>query len=91
MAAATQAAAVDPSVRRVILDMSHVSFADSFLLNLLVFLHRTGRLILAGPLPGRVTQLLRLTGMDAVLTIADGPAQRPGPSPSLTRRALTLI
>ncbi|WP_411105262.1 STAS domain-containing protein [Streptomyces sp. cmx-4-9] len=71
-AAAAQAAAVDPSVRRIILDMSHVSFADSSLLNLLVVLHRTGRLILAGPLPDRVTQLLQLTGMDAVLTIAEG-------------------
>ncbi|OKK16335.1 hypothetical protein AMK16_25705 [Streptomyces sp. CB00455] len=68
---ATHAATADPTVRRIILDMAQVTFVDSYMLNLLVRAHRTGRLVLAGPLPEQVTQLLRLTGADAVFTICD--------------------
>ncbi|MFD3776308.1 STAS domain-containing protein [Streptomyces sp. NPDC058612] len=48
----------DPAIQRIVLDVSRVTFADSSLLNTLLRLLRTGRLVLAGPLPRCLTRVL---------------------------------
>ncbi|MGW2586349.1 STAS domain-containing protein [Streptomyces virginiae] len=58
---AGMAAAADPDVTRIILDVSRVVFADSSMLNLMVRLLRSGRLVLAGPVPHQLDRLLELT------------------------------
>lgn len=64
----------DPAVRRVVLDMSNVTCADSSLLNLLH--HRPQRT----PRPGRPfaeptgVHLLEMTGAHTVLTVTDSHA-----------------
>ncbi|MFI9119774.1 STAS domain-containing protein [Streptomyces bikiniensis] len=54
--------------RKVVLDASGVTFADSAFLNLLILTHRTTDLRLAGPTP-QVKRLLEITGADTVLTV----------------------
>ncbi|MFF5635826.1 STAS domain-containing protein [Streptomyces sp. NPDC012825] len=54
--------------RKVVLDVSGVTFADSSFLNLLILTHRTTDLRLAGPTP-QVKRLLEITGVDTVLTV----------------------
>ncbi|MGI5359654.1 STAS domain-containing protein [Streptomyces sp. CA-252508] len=63
-------AAADTTVKRTVVDLSQVSFADSTLLNALVKGHRTQRLVLAGPLSPRLWRILRLSGLDTALRIA---------------------
>ncbi|MFD3682816.1 STAS domain-containing protein [Streptomyces sp. NPDC058613] len=65
-------AADDPGVRRIVLDVTEVAFADSSMLNLMVRMLRTGRLVVAGPVPPRLGRLLDLTQVRAVLPTADG-------------------
>ncbi|MFK0222916.1 STAS domain-containing protein [Streptomyces vinaceus] len=57
-------------IHRVILDVSQITFADSVFLNTLVLGHRTLALVLAGPVPTHLAQLLALTRLDTLLTIA---------------------
>ncbi|MFD3807803.1 STAS domain-containing protein [Streptomyces sp. NPDC058611] len=66
------AAAADPEVRRIVLDLRRVSFADSSMLNQMLMLLRTGRLVLAGPVPHQLDRLLLLTQARDLFTIADG-------------------
>ncbi|MFD3940765.1 STAS domain-containing protein [Streptomyces sp. NPDC058611] len=66
-------AAVDaPGVRRIVLDVTQVGFADSSMLNLIIRILRTGRLVMAGPVPPQLGWLLDLTQVRAVLPTADG-------------------
>ncbi|MFE9927845.1 STAS domain-containing protein [Streptomyces sp. NPDC005533] len=74
LADAGEAAVSDPAVQRIVLDMSGVTFADSSLLNILLRIHRSGRLVVAGPLHHRLVALLELTGAHTVLTITDSLA-----------------
>ncbi|MCY0945777.1 MULTISPECIES: STAS domain-containing protein [Streptomyces] len=70
--AACMAAADDPGVRRIVLDVTQVAFADSSMLNLMVRMLRTGRLVLAGPVPPRLGRLLDLTQARDLFPTADG-------------------
>ncbi|MER6387322.1 STAS domain-containing protein [Streptomyces sp. NPDC060334] len=72
LTAASAAAVADPSLRRIVLDVREVTFADSSLLNHMVILLRSGRLVLAGPVPPRLERLLELTEARALFTITDG-------------------
>ncbi|MFD3682753.1 STAS domain-containing protein [Streptomyces sp. NPDC058613] len=67
--AATQEAVADEGVRRIIIDVAQVTFADSSMLNVLLTTHRCGCLILVGPLQDQLARLLELTGADTVFTI----------------------
>jgi len=63
---------------RVIVDMSGVEFCDSTGMNVLLSClrqarERGGELELAAPRPA-VKKILRVTGLDAVFTVADFPA-----------------
>ncbi|MFD3808543.1 STAS domain-containing protein [Streptomyces sp. NPDC058611] len=60
--AAAAEAAADPDVRRIVLDVSKVAFADSSMLNVMVMLLRSGRLALAGPVPVQLDRLMEITG-----------------------------
>ncbi|MFD3679095.1 STAS domain-containing protein [Streptomyces sp. NPDC058613] len=65
----------DPAVRRIVLDVSRVTFADSSMLNtMLHLLHllRTSSLVLAGPLPRTLARVLELTQADRLFPTADG-------------------
>ncbi|MEU9032573.1 STAS domain-containing protein [Streptomyces sp. NPDC048383] len=66
------AAVDDPGVRRIVLDVTAVTFADSSMLNLMLLLLRSGRLVLAGPLPDRLGRLLDVTEVRALFTTTDG-------------------
>ncbi|MFD3557562.1 STAS domain-containing protein [Streptomyces goshikiensis] len=70
--AACTAAADDPGVRRVILDVSRVTFADSTMLNLMLILMRTGRLVLVGPVSPRLGRVLDLTQARDLFPTTDG-------------------
>nr|WP_251690853.1 STAS domain-containing protein [Streptomyces sp. CHD11] len=54
--------------RKVILDASGITFADSSLLNLLIQTHQAADLYVAGPTP-QLQRLLQLTGVDTVLRV----------------------
>ncbi|MGA4942591.1 STAS domain-containing protein [Streptomyces cinereoruber] len=56
--------------RKVVLDVSGVTFADSSFLNLLILTHRTTDLRLAGPTP-QVKRILEITGVDTVLEMRE--------------------
>ncbi|SEE25795.1 anti-anti-sigma factor [Streptomyces sp. TLI_105] len=64
----------DPAVRRIILDMSSVTFADSSLLNVLLSIRCSGRLVLAGPLPDQLDRLFEMTGAQTILTVTNSLA-----------------
>ncbi|MFD9336203.1 STAS domain-containing protein [Streptomyces sp. NPDC060028] len=64
-------AATDPDVRRIVLDVSQVAFADSSMLNQMLLLLRTGRLVLAGPVPPQLGRLLDLTEARDLFPVAD--------------------
>ncbi|MFJ3637603.1 STAS domain-containing protein [Streptomyces sp. NPDC090112] len=69
------AAACDGEVgdaRLLVLDVTGVTFADSSFLNVLIRLHNSRSLVLAGPLPHQLERLLEMTGALALLTIRDG-------------------
>ncbi|MFD9359971.1 STAS domain-containing protein [Streptomyces sp. NPDC060031] len=69
---ASTKAAYDPGVRRIVLDITAVTFADSVTLSLMLHLLRTGRLVLAGPVPPRLDRLLDLTETRDLFPTADG-------------------
>ncbi|MFD5892016.1 STAS domain-containing protein [Streptomyces sp. NPDC060334] len=54
-------AVADPAVRRIVLDVSRLTFADSSMLNEMLRLLRSGRLVLAGPLPPSLERVFELT------------------------------
>ncbi|MEU6311678.1 hypothetical protein [Streptomyces sp. NPDC047014] len=68
------AAASDPAIQRIVADMSRVTFADPSLLNILLRMHRSARLMVAGPLRQRLVVLLELTGTHTALAVTDSPA-----------------
>ncbi|WP_079407421.1 STAS domain-containing protein [Streptomyces sp. 3211] len=70
--AACSAAADAPGVRRIILDVTQVAFADSAMLNLMMIMLRTGRLVLAGPVPPRLGRVLDLTQARELFPTAAG-------------------
>ncbi|MFD5935525.1 STAS domain-containing protein [Streptomyces sp. NPDC060333] len=63
-------AAADPTVQRIILDVSRLTFADSSMLNEMLRLLRTGRLVLAGPLPPSLKRVFELTGAGTLFPTA---------------------
>ncbi|MFD3696859.1 STAS domain-containing protein [Streptomyces sp. NPDC058646] len=71
--------ALDPQsegVRRFVVDVSQVSFADSITLTIMLQAALAQEVVLAGTQPGHLSQLLRLTGADRVFasapTVAEG-------------------
>ncbi|MFD6934672.1 STAS domain-containing protein [Streptomyces goshikiensis] len=72
LTAATETAVADQHIKRIIIDVAQVSFADSSMLNRLLATHGSGRLILVGPVQEQLARLLEMTGADTVLTITDG-------------------
>ncbi|MCX5078629.1 STAS domain-containing protein [Streptomyces sp. NBC_00513] len=64
-------AVADPAVRRIVLDVSRLTFADSSMLNEMLRLLRSGRLVLAGPLPPGLRRVLELTQAGPLFPVAD--------------------
>ncbi|MFD9381080.1 STAS domain-containing protein [Streptomyces sp. NPDC059999] len=64
-------AVADPAVRRIVLDVSRLTFADSSMLNGMLRLLRSGRLVLAGPLPASLERVFELTGAGSLFPIAE--------------------
>ncbi|MFD3330029.1 STAS domain-containing protein [Streptomyces sp. NPDC058701] len=69
---ACAAAAADPEVRRIVLDVRQVTFADSSMLTLMLLLRRSGRLVLAGPLPVQLDRRMTLTAIRDLFPVVDG-------------------
>lgn len=69
---ACTAAADDPAVRRIVLDVTRITFADSSMLNLMVRMLHTGRLVVAGPVPVQLGRLLDFTQVRDLLRTTDG-------------------
>ncbi|MFF4321377.1 STAS domain-containing protein [Streptomyces sp. NPDC001568] len=65
-------AVADPAVRRIVLDVSRIAFAGCSMLNTMLYLLRSGRLVLAGPLPRSLARVLELTQADRLFTVAAG-------------------
>jgi anti-sigma B factor antagonist len=68
---------VDGMPTRVVIDMSGVEFCDSIGMNVLLsclrrMRERGGELEIASPKPA-VRRILRVTGLDSVFTLVDGP------------------
>ncbi|MFD3809191.1 STAS domain-containing protein [Streptomyces sp. NPDC058611] len=55
------AAIPDPAIRRIVLDVSRITFADSSMLNEMFRLRRGSDLVLVGPLPASLERVLELT------------------------------
>ncbi|MER6394366.1 STAS domain-containing protein [Streptomyces sp. NPDC001523] len=58
---AGDAALADPTIERIVLDVSRITFADSSMLNEMFRLRRAGDLVLVGPLPPSLARVLELT------------------------------
>ncbi|MGW6824247.1 STAS domain-containing protein [Streptomyces sp. NPDC055005] len=58
---AGNAALTDPTIQRIVLDVSRITFADSSMLNEMFRLRRAGDLVLVGPLPPSLARVLELT------------------------------
>ncbi|GGZ45857.1 STAS domain-containing protein [Streptomyces subrutilus] len=70
--------ALDPAaegVRRYVVDVSEVSFADSITLTILLQATLAREVVLAGTQPPHLEQLLRLTGADRVFAAAPSVAE----------------
>ncbi|MFF3209481.1 STAS domain-containing protein [Streptomyces sp. NPDC002886] len=65
------AAITDPDIRRIILDISGVTFADSSMLNEMFRLRRSRPLVLIGPLPHSLARVLELTQARALFHVTD--------------------
>ncbi|MER5731222.1 STAS domain-containing protein [Streptomyces sp. NPDC002138] len=65
------AAIDDPDIRRIVLDVSRVTFADSSMLNEMFRLRRNGDLVLVGPLPTSLARVLELTRARALFQVTD--------------------
>ncbi|MCY0922107.1 STAS domain-containing protein [Streptomyces sp. H27-G5] len=63
-------AVADPAVRRIVLDVSRLTFADSSMLNEMLRLLRSGRLVLAGPIPPSLQRVFELTGAGSLFPTA---------------------
>jgi anti-anti-sigma factor len=59
-----------PEHRRVVLDASGITFADSTVLNLLLGIHRATTLRVAAP-PPQLLRILQITGADSVLDVRE--------------------
>ena len=59
-----------PEHRRVVLDASGITFADSTVLNLLLGIHRATTLRVVAP-PPQLLRVLQITGADAVLDVRE--------------------
>lgn len=70
--AACAGAVEDPGVWRIVLDVAQVAFADSSMLNLMLIVLRSGRLVLAGPQPAQLGRLLDLTAVRTLFPAAAG-------------------
>ncbi|MFK0221191.1 STAS domain-containing protein [Streptomyces vinaceus] len=68
------AAAADPMVRQIALDLTGVTLADSSMLSELLLLLRTGRLVLVGHVPHALERLFDLTGVRDLFPLVDGSA-----------------
>ncbi|THA24404.1 anti-sigma factor antagonist [Streptomyces sp. RKND-216] len=71
--------AADPVVRRTVLDLSRVDFADSSALHTLLTAQREHRaagrqMVLAGPFSASLHRLFTITGTDAFFTLMDAPS-----------------
>lgn len=64
-------AAADPDVRRIVLDVRQVTFADSSMISLMLLLRRSGHLALAGPLPAQLEGRLTLTAILDLFPVVD--------------------
>lgn len=69
--AAATAAAEDLGVRRIVLDVTGVTFADSSMLNVMILVLNTGRLVLAGTVPAQLGRLLDITQARPLFPTAD--------------------
>ncbi|MFD3762701.1 STAS domain-containing protein, partial [Streptomyces sp. NPDC058622] len=69
--AVAQEAVADGGVRRIIIDVAQVTFADSSMLNVLLTTQRCGCLILVGRLQDQLARLLEVTGANTVFSVAD--------------------
>ncbi|MFD6970417.1 STAS domain-containing protein [Streptomyces sp. NPDC059949] len=58
--------------RLLVVDVAGVTFADSSFLNVLIRLHNSRSLALAGPLPHQLQRLLEVTGALGLFTMRDG-------------------
>ncbi|MFJ3173839.1 STAS domain-containing protein [Streptomyces roseus] len=58
----------------VVLDVAGVAFADSAFLNVLLRLHNSRPMALAGPLPSQLRRLLEMTGALALFEVRDDTA-----------------
>ncbi|MFD3759576.1 STAS domain-containing protein [Streptomyces sp. NPDC058622] len=70
--------ALDPQaegVRRFVVDVTEVSFADSITLTILLQATLARDVVLAGSQPSHIAQLLRLTGADRVFAAAPSVAE----------------
>ncbi|OKK22078.1 hypothetical protein AMK16_02340 [Streptomyces sp. CB00455] len=64
-----------PGVHRYVVDVSEVTFADSITLTILLQATLAREVVLAGPQPPHLAQLLRLTGADRVFAHAPSVAE----------------
>ncbi|MFE2523161.1 STAS domain-containing protein [Streptomyces sp. NPDC059382] len=64
-------AAERDGIRKTVLDLAAVSFADSALLNTLVQAHRRQRLVVVGPCHLQVARLFQVTGTHTLLDPVD--------------------
>ncbi|MEU6313141.1 STAS domain-containing protein [Streptomyces sp. NPDC047014] len=71
LASACTTAVEDPRVRRIVLDVTALTFADSSMLNLMLRVRASDRLVLAGPLPTQLTRVLDLTATREIFTLAE--------------------
>ncbi|MFD3762480.1 STAS domain-containing protein [Streptomyces sp. NPDC058622] len=67
---ACASAVTDPAVRRIVLDVGRVTFADSSLLNTVLNVLDIRSLVLAGPLPQTLARVLELTQADRLFPTA---------------------
>lgn len=67
---ALEEATADVLIRRTVLDLSKVVFADSSILNALLNARDCNQLILAGPIPHQLQHLFELTGTSQLFTFA---------------------
>ncbi|MEU9099957.1 STAS domain-containing protein [Streptomyces sp. NPDC048361] len=71
---ALEKAAGDDAVRRTVVDVAGVTFADTSLLNVLLDARKDHHLVLAGPVQREVGILLALTGTSGLFTLAPSVA-----------------
>lgn len=83
LAAFGEAAMTAPAVRRIVLDMSNATFADSSLLNLVLTIRRSGSLVLAGTYRTNWSTSMRRPAHTPSLTVLPAPAKSLSPDAPL--------